>query len=380
MDGNEIKCFKCMEEITDKECYECDCCQGKIHKQCITLSSSEMRVIPLQKRLLMFVCDTCKKLFTKIPYIVGMLETIKTDVDELKSKISQTTKNELHILHQTMARNSEILQAPIITSQSYADIVNNKNISRPNSNIPSLIIKPKNKQRIEKTKEDLYKNIKPAELKIGVKNTRETKTGGIIVKCQTLQEIEKLQAEAERTLSTNYDVHVTKLRKPKIKIIGYDGEESEKQIERDLREQNSFITEMDKLKVTFIRKHRNSRLKTIFAECSPELFHKIISIKKVFLNWQRYRVFEDLSIPRCFRCQDFYHKNSECSNGVTCEFCMGDHEIHECQKISKKCKNCVEANLKYNTKYNTEHETSNQECPSYNYLLDILRSKIDYGQ
>lgn len=379
MEGNEIVCFRCLEEIDEgEECCECDCCLKKIHKQCMTLSSSEMRVIPLQKRLLMFVCDSCKKLFTKLPYMIRMLETLKKDFEMFKINIETSKNSEIKDLRQTIKEiTTKNLETPLVTT--YASAMNGHN-NKPVSNIPNLIIKPKKKQDSKKTKEELCNNIKPAQLKIGIKNTRETKNGNVVISCQTKQEIEKLKTEAERTLGREYDVHITKLRNPRIKIIGYRGDATEEEIEKDIREQNLFMTERDELKVTYIKKHKHNNYKTIFAECSPGLFHKVTNIKKVCIQWERYRVYEDISILRCFKCQEFYHKTSECNNKVVCEYCMGEHDIRECPKTTKKCKNCVTANLKFNTNHNSDHKTSCPECPSYGYLIEVLRSKIDYGQ
>lgn len=94
--------------------------------------------------------------------------------------------------------------------------------------------------------------------------------------------------------------------------------------------------------------------------------------------WERYPVYEDLNIPRCFRCQEYYHKISNCKNECVCEFCAGHHEVKNCPKVDKKCKNCVSANEKYKTNYDINHESSCNECPSYKYFLGVLRSKINY--
>lgn len=395
MDGDEVvKCYECLGEIKDEECYECDCCQGRVHRQCVTLSSSELRVIPLQKRMMLFVCEKCKKLMTKIPYMVRMLETISEEFADLRAAMERSKKSEMETLQRTIndviSKNVELANR-IITLEaaqsstprtdflSYADITSGQG-SKQRKNVPSLIIKPKVQQNSDETREDLCKNIKPAGLKIGVKNLRVTKNGGVVVKCQTKEDVEKLRREAEKTLDGKYEVHVSRLRKPRIKIIGGEMAMSERQIEEGLREQNDFIAENDEIKVTYIRKHRNNKTTTIYAECNPELFHKFIRSKRVFLQWERYPVYEDINIPRCFKCQDFYHRSDGCNRRAVCEYCMGEHNIRECPKSEKKCANCVAANQRYRTNYDIHHEANNQECPSYKYLIDVLRSKIDYGQ
>lgn len=109
------------------------------------------------------------------------------------------------------------------------------------------------------------------------------------------------------------------------------------------------------------------------------VFSKLMNLKKVYINWQRYAVYEDLSVVRCFKCQQYYHKSENCPNKEVCEYCTGEHHIKECPKSIKKCANCSWNNNNYNVNYNVNHEANNPECPSYKYLLNILRGKIDYG-
>lgn len=105
-----------------------------------------------------------------------------------------------------------------------------------------------------------------------------------------------------------------------------------------------------------------------------------MSGKKVFLGWERCQLFEDISIPRCFKCQAYYHKSNECGQETNCELCAENHDVRECPKTTKRCINCVNANRQFNTKYDESHEANNPECPTYCYYIEVLRSKIDYGQ
>lgn len=167
--------------------------------------------------------------------------------------------------------------------------------------------------------------------------------------------------------------------KPKIKITGYTGDMDMKEIEECIKKQNQIITSEDEFKITYIKKSKNKN-STIFAECTPRLFHRIMNVKKLFLDWERLPVYEDIKVPRCYKCQDYYHKNTNCQNKTVCEFCAEEHNVSECPRQNKKCKNCMIANTKYNQKHELNHEASDPNCPSYKYLLNILKTKLDYGQ
>ncbi|CAG9762737.1 unnamed protein product [Ceutorhynchus assimilis] len=202
----------------------------------------------------------------------------------------------------------------------------------------------------------------------------------MVIKCVTKVEVETLQREAQRTLSNDYNVHVTMLRCPRLKIVDVTPEISLDNIEDDLRRQNSYILESDYLKVVFVRNHSNKNTKTIFLECSSELFHKCVRKGRVYLQWQNCRIFEDITVPRCYKCQGYNHKRTDCKNSSVCGYCMDGHETEQCSKHFKRCANCTSAKSKYKKNYDAAHEVNDPACPSYKYMLDVVRSKIDYGK
>ena len=81
-------------------------------------------------------------------------------------------------------------------------------------------------------------------MKLGVKNTRATKNGSFIIKCDSKKDMEILKHEVESTLR-NYEVQITKMNQPRFKIVGYEGALNREEIEGCIREQNKFISEND---------------------------------------------------------------------------------------------------------------------------------------
>ena len=130
--------------------------------------------------------------------------------------------------------------------------------------------------------------------------------------------------------------------KPVIRITGFRKQLTKEEIEISLKKQNCYINEHDQLSVTFIKDHPQNHTKTVYAECSSELFHKLMYNKRVYIGWERYPVYEDISIPRCFNCQGFFHKSSQCKSRKVCPRCTEEHDIKDCQNLNtKKCQNCV---------------------------------------
>ena len=200
---------------------------------------------------------------------------------------------------------------------------------------------------------------------------------GIAVKCNDINDLQKLKKEAETKLM-EYDVQISKMIKPRFKIVSYRGNLKKEDVETCLRDQNQFINDSEELKINFIKTNKRKRTQTIYGECNATLFKKFVNKGKVFLQWERYPIYEDLDILRCFKCQEFFHKSNNCPNADRCNYCSENHTVSECQKSNKKCINCLKANAKYGLDLSTDHETSDINCPTYQYHLNVLRGKIDY--
>lgn len=356
MEGNE-NCMKCRATIKDDQAYKCDSCLQRIHKECSGMSASEAKCMPLQRRLLLFVCEDCRGLLARMPYMIKMLEEIRKDIDILKHNDSAGDK----------------------TQRSFADIVRHMPGENRSSNLPTLVVRPKSQQTAAKTRRDIESGVDPAKLKVGIKNLRNTKNGNVVIRCSTREDVELLKEATEQSLKGDYTVEETKLRSPRVKVVNYNAGKNKDEIEESLRKQNSWITLEDQLHVTYIGKNRNRDTSTVFIEVSPGLFSKMISFKKVYIGWERYPVFEDLDIMRCFKCQGFYHKGGSCDKKQKCGKCAGEHDTRECRSQIKKCVNCVSANERFRTQYAIEHTTSDPGCPSVKYHTEILKSRINYG-
>lgn len=363
MDDEEVdNCVACRKQVREEQCYVCDSCLGRVHKDCMNLTASEIKCVPLQKRMLMLICIECRKLLGRLPYIVKMLEEIKQDVVQLKGK------------------NGSMESSTLPTS--YAGVLGGAaQVDKDRVlNTPTLIIESKDgKQDPKEIQEELRQNINPASLKVGIRGLRETKRGGLVVKCASKKELDILQNAAEKSLGSRYVVKVPKLDQPKIKVIGYTGKKAPDEIEDCVRKQNEWIGPDDVFKITYLRKDERRNVTTVLANCSPGLFHKMMKVKKVFIDWERYPVYEDLTVTRCFGCQGFYHKQGTCKQQKACKTCAGKHDSKVCQSGSKRCKNCLTANSLYRAGYAIDHEADDLTCPSYCYQLGILKSRIDYG-
>lgn len=374
-----MECDICKQK---KQTFDCDNCIKKICKTCANLTASEVKVMELAKRILKFYCRECEN-FHALKLMKKLVDS-KTETIASKDETIAILKQELH---EAKKKSEQFANQTSMQCLSYADAIRQhsddrsyRTWSKPTPlNVPNLVIKPKAQQGSDKTKSDIMKQIKPAELNISINKIRPTKSGHLIIKCNDTKNTQKLKTEIEQKLSDEYEVEESKLRNPQIKIVGHTNEDklTVDQLEESIRNQNSFITEDDTFTITYIKETNN---KTIFAECCPGLFRKIMFQKKIYIGWERYPVYENLSVKQCFKCNGFYHNSEVCKSVTKCSYCGGEHAREECSMdLEMKCSNCEVSNQKYQTTHNLAHESTDPECPTYKHHLQIIKSKINYG-
>lgn len=365
-----MECSKCKQiKPPSKEqkypCFSCDLCRNLYCIECSELTPSEVKCVPLQKRVMKFHCYKCRN--------NELVDLLKNTIKDKEVIINEKT-DIIRLLQEKLKFYEEKEQDSSIPS--YANILKSNFVQKIElkQNFPCIIVKPKVSQNAIQTKNDINRKVNPADLKIGIQNIRSTKNGSIIIKCPSQQDNELLETTMKDKLKDSYDIELSKMRKPKIKIPNFTEEMTTENIEKKILEQNQLA---EGVKVTYVQKKRSGS-KTIFCDCSPSAFNKLINMKKIYIGWERYPVYENLDVPRCFQCQGFYHKKSDCKNKVVCGKCSEEHDTSECPKQVKRCMNCLTANEKYKTNHNTQHESTDLECPTLNYHIQVLKNKTDY--
>lgn len=345
-------------------CYPCDSCRNLICIDCTELSATELKCLALSRRLLKFHCVKCRN--------YDFIDVLRDQIKD-KDHIIQNKDEIIEMLKERITengnKNNESENSP--NSASFADVAKTK----VTHTCPTIIIKPKTQQDLKKTKEDIEKNVKLEDLKVGVQNLKTTKSGAVVIKCLTKKGTELLETDIRKKLNDKYNIELSKMRKPRIKIINFKQEMDSEQIEKCIAEQNNVE---GAIRVIYIKKSKFGT-KTLICECCPRSFNRIMQEGKVCIGWERCKVYEDLDIPRCFNCQGYYHKKQNCSNAIVCSFCGESHVSENCHKIKKCCNNCIVSNEKYKTKYPVDHYATDPNCHSLAYLKHALRNKTIYS-
>lgn len=96
----KVSCDKCKLDISEKDSFVvCDCCSLYLHEKCVDLCPSELRVLTLRKRNMIYFCNVCRMDFKKVPKVIAKLDEVleinKQLVEENK-KLREIIENPNH--------------------------------------------------------------------------------------------------------------------------------------------------------------------------------------------------------------------------------------------------------------------------------------------
>lgn len=318
----------------------------------------------LLKKLIKNLIETNKNLIEKMEMVTNsqIIETVK----ELEDKMD-ILLNKLDGIHEKNKNNIS----------SYSDVLRIDKIKTdPKENIPVLILKPKKLQTNKETKHDLQKEINPIELNVSVNKIHDIKEGGIVIKSNSIENIEKLRKISEEKLNGKYKVQISKLRSPKLVIVGCENPYKGNELLNDLITLN-YLDKEDRLEIKYIRKSKYLDKYIIYTEVSGRTFQKLVN-KDIYLGWDKCKIREDLNILYCFKCCEYGHKAKECLKKKICKFCAKEHSYWTCKEQTPKCVNCLISNTKFKTNYKYNHEANNVECSIHLLKVTKTKEKINY--
>lgn len=376
---NELVCSACKRKVNRSSAVRCVLCDGFSHNSCITRLKGT-KSITADKVL---CCSSKVSLDTLAMFIVSLVKASvasETEMNLMRDLLTEM-KGKNQLLEEKIANMGKLPNptfAEATKMNTYKDKTDSPDVKL---NIPAIIIEPKVKQDSEVTKRELQSRINPVQLGVSIKSVRKMNDGRLIINCPTLDDANKLLDETQASLHETCNIKLSKLTNPRIKIVGYSSDVvSNEDIESKIISQNKFITPEDYLKVTYVRKGLGNKPSTIYAEVSPILYHKFLHYNKIYIDWERFPVYEDLWITKCTNCQSYSHKTRNCTVSSVCGYCAGNHGLADCNSQVTKCKPCMEANLKYkNLNINPDHDSNSKDCPTYLFHLNRIKSKINYG-
>lgn len=306
--------------------------------------------------------------------VAGELDSFKKEILE---SVSEIVKREIQ-----KALNSNLQQFPdnLIKSnsvkQSYAAIARN-------SKTISVVVEPKQKQKGCDTLAAVKSKVKVGNLGVGVENIKKTQSGKVVIGCAEKNDLNILTGELTKRLGENYRIKVSDKKMPKIKILDVEKEvienESENDIVQMIKKQNELITK-ENTKMEIKKKITSDKdTGTLIIEVDPETHKTLIEKIRIKLGWNRCRVYDCISVLKCYKCCGYHHFAKDCQNEQKCRKCAGNHLEKECHSLIKKCVNCTKMKEEYKiADIKTDHHANDPSCECYRRVINKLQKNINY--
>lgn len=271
-------------------------------------------------------------------------------------------------------------------TKTYAEITRNDTInveaSKCKKHEPIIIVKPKDKeQKNTVTKDEIKQNIDPVDF--GVTGIRNFKQGAVIVECKNINATKKMEEQILSKMGEKYDVNTPKPKNPKLKIIGLSDKYTPEEIVSKIKMQNDYLQTIDsKIEIKFIKEVKTKRGDvnyTIFTEVDGKTYHRMLQEGKVNIGWDRCRVFDNISLLKCYKCNGYMHKAQDCRSEKACSRCSGSHDNdnENCQR-DIQCVNCKKMNDRLKLQLPTNHFAWSDECSVHMRKIEAEKKKIDF--
>ena len=179
-------------------------------------------------------------------------------------------------------------------------------------------------------------------------------------------------------LNDDFDITVHKNDTRQLKIIRFENSNhSHEEICSAIVSQNVVIDKQkSNIKIVKETKYRdNDKQSILIVQLDPLSHKRAIEQGYLCIKWRKYKIFDALTIPRCFKCSRLGHIAKTCkSKNPTCSNCAESHPVEECQSTQSKCVNCLDAISKFHITICPNHPSHSLKCPT---MLERLTKRKD---
>lgn len=338
-----ITCNKCSSSINSRRDNSvfCSMCKKQFHSTCVS-KSTEFFDLLNKIRGLSWKCDICldnyESEITKIieEKILGEISALKITVDNLKSELTVLTENnQCHSAY--INNNNKTTEKP-----KYADILKNKTS-------PAVIIHPKDpNQDYSKTKSDLLEKVNPASSNINLSKVVSVKNGGLLISCSSKDDNEKFKQMVQKNLPDSYVIKTFSGVNPRVRVVGISSNYQVDELLDCILKCNSsiFSTDSECKVIKFSPTKKNKDVFQATLQIDKVTYEKISRAGNIFVNYDSCKIFDAFDLLRCFKCNEYHHSASKCSNPLSCPRCGENHDLKACNAKTLTCPNCRKYNLK----------------------------------
>ena len=181
-------------------------------------------------------------------------------------------------------------------------------------------------------------------------------------------------------LQTDFEIKVHRNDIRRLKLIRFHNHNySHDEITNAIVSQNVFITDPSSVKVIKENNYRDNNEQSILIIQLDAVSHKFaLDQGYLSIKWNKYKVFDALTVNRCYKCSKLGHISHKCSaDDYTCPKCADTHKAEDCKSETYKCINCIDAIAKFSLDICSNHPSYSNKCPTMLHRLSSLKKSID---
>lgn len=266
---------------------------------------------------------------------------------------------------------------------SYAEVLSRPPAARVDKPKFSVIVGSKN---VIDTSADVIEKLRGAldarRSGLKIERLRRVRDAKVVLSCASKEEMEKLSEQLKN--DKNLTAEVAKNKKPLVVLKNLMAYNTDDDIRTALAEQNRHLLEdlsadETAVEVRYRRRARNQQECHAVLQVSPELWQRLTSAGRVYIDLQHVRVQDQSPLVQCTRCLAYGHGRKQCADDVDlCNYCGGPHLKSSCTQLAAaqapKCINCTRAKLT-----ETAHTAFGDCCPVRRKWDALARAAIAYG-
>lgn len=258
---------------------------------------------------------------------------------------------------------------------SYASVLKRTSRNGEPGYLPTVLISPTNPgQKSSETFKCIREAVNIQSGQIHIENTKFLRNGSVLITARDNKSITTIKGSLHG-VSDKLTVRAPFVKFPYLKIKSVDKNITDEDFVNCFISQNNLTTHIHKSSVKLVRTINKQRSTDKVIQCHPEIWQSIMEDGRAAINWNRCYVVNYIPITRCYHCQAFGHKASDCKvTKPTCCNCGKDHETSRCVERESSCINC----LKHGLKSAKNHNAASPECKYYLKIRDSISKSIVY--
>lgn len=332
--------------------------------------------------------------------LISMYKNIAGYIQErslmiFKENVILSTKLEDRVEHDKVLRDiAEKISAPVTQAEEKEQRKDEKQVTRRRDDHVVLV----SKLDTETDLNDIRKNIKEiCNADVDIPTPRDvltTQKGQIIIKMKSREEAELLREvlDKDEPLQSRVKINIPVRRRERVLLLSVDPELGEDVVTDSIRRalEESVVEKgvvrglSERLKNPSLDRSTRNALIELYRETHLdfEIVRKIktkmgkvnwlidvdekgrdwlINLKRICVDFDRYRVVNYINIIRCFNCQAYGHYANSCKGTLKCAKCAEEHSTKDCKSDTIRCANCYFED----PTVESDHRADSAQCPSF---------------